>query len=502
VAPAIELRRGRLSPAWDGPCTDVMMRMRLARLDGYQRQHGWLGLPLAILYKFFDDRGPYLAALLTYYAFVSLFPLLLLFFSGLGFFLQGHPSLRHQLEHSALETFPVIGPKLSQNVAHFRGSGLGLTVGILGTLYGALGAMQAAQAGFNQIYGVPRNEQPNPVKSRLRSLGLLALLGSGVLLSTVVAVLLSTANGLSRQLSPAIHVGGYVLNYAINVALFTAAFQLLTARQLRTRQVLTGGTMAAGLWMMLQIFGSGYVAARLQRANALYGVFAVVLASIAWLYLQSLILMLAAEVNVVRHRRLWPRGLLTPFTDDVELTAADCRAYEMYARAQRFKGFETVTARFAQNRVAVDRRRSDRHAGDDTTAPSESSASGRTYPPHGAGRSRPSDRAREGISEQQHTGGEGSTMPIKDRQIGIDAYQGRRRDLCESERHREAVIRAEVKRLVHALAPYRVLHREALAREAGADAWHDRGFQRALDAALDAGEVEALPCDFYRLPHP
>src|SRR5205823_1249794 len=67
------------------------------RLDRYQRRHRWLGLPLAVIYKFFDDRGPYLAALVTYYAFVSLFPLLLLLFSALGFFLQGHPDVRQEI---------------------------------------------------------------------------------------------------------------------------------------------------------------------------------------------------------------------------------------------------------------------------------------------------------------------------------------------------------------------------------------------------------------------
>ena len=320
------------------------------RLDRYQLRHGWLGLPLAIVYKFFDDRGPYLAALLTYYAFASLFPLLLLFFSALGFFLQDHLGLRHALEHSVLKDFPVIGAQLSKNVATFRGSGPALAVGVLGTPCGGLGAMQAAQAGFHRIYGVARHEQPNPLRSRLRSLALLALLGSGVLLSTGIAVVLSTANGISHLLGPAIHAGGYGLSYLIDVALFSAAFQLLTARELRTRQVLTGGMIAAGAWMLLQSFGGGFVAARLRKTNELYGIFAVVLATLAWLYLQSLILMLAAEINVVRHRRLWPRALLTPFTDDVVLTPADRQAYEMYVATQRFKGFETVNVNFSCDR--------------------------------------------------------------------------------------------------------------------------------------------------------
>jgi membrane protein len=316
---------------------------RIARLDRYQRRHGWLGLPLAVLYKFFDDRGPYLAALITYYAFVSLFPLLLLFFSALGFFLQGHPELQQDLRQAVLKDLPSIGSKL--HIQTFRGSGAALAVGIIGTLYGGLGATQAAQASFNQIYGVPRNEQPNPFKSRLRSLGLLALLGSGVLLSTVIAVVLSTANGLSRQLGPAVHVGGYILNYGVDFALFSAAFHLLTAVELRTRQVVRGGAIAAGFYMLVQIFGSSYVS---HKAHAsLYGVFTVVLATLAWMYLQSFILVLAAELNVVHDRHLWPRSLLTPFTDKVQLTSADRRVYEMYAATQRFKGFERVTTEFS-----------------------------------------------------------------------------------------------------------------------------------------------------------
>src|SRR5579884_3574055 len=205
-----------------------------AQLDRFQRRHSWLGLPLAVIYKLFDDRGPYLAALITYYAFVSLFPLLLLFFSAAGFVLQGNPHLQHQIEHEVVKNLPVIGSKL--HIETFHGSGIGLAIGVIGTLYGGLGAMQAAQAAFNQIYGVPRNEQPNPFKSRLRSLRLLALLGSGVLLSTGLAVILSTANGLSRQIGPTVHVVGYILNYLLDLGLFSAAFQLLTALELKVRQ--------------------------------------------------------------------------------------------------------------------------------------------------------------------------------------------------------------------------------------------------------------------------
>jgi YihY family inner membrane protein len=315
---------------------------RVARLDRFQRRHTWLGLPLGVVYKFFDDRGPYLAALITYYSFVSLFPLLLLSFSITGFVLQGHPGLRQELEKAALKKLPGLGPEL--HIRGFHGSGLGLAIGVIGTLYGALGAMQAAQAGFNQIYGVPRNQQPNPIKSRIRSLGLVALLGSGVLLSIAISAVLSTANDFSRKLGPAVLVSGYVLNYIVDFVLFGAAFQLLTAVDLQFRRVMRGGLVAAALYLLVQSFGASVVA---HTAHAsLYPALAVVLITLAWLYLQSLILVLAAEINVVQDRRLWPRSLLTPFTDKVELTDADRRVYAMYAAAQRFKGFEHVTTDF------------------------------------------------------------------------------------------------------------------------------------------------------------
>jgi YihY family inner membrane protein len=318
----------------------------VGRVDQYQRRHSWLGFPLAVIYKYFDDRGPYLAALVTYYAFVSLFPLLLLAYSVLGFVLQGHAGVRSDLEHSVLSNFPVIGPRLSQHIVTFQGSGAALAIGIVGTLYGGLGAMQAAQAGFNQIYGVPRNKQPNPLKSRLRSLALLALLGSGVLISTAIAVILSTANGISTNLGDAVHVAGYGLSYVVNVALFSAAFRLLTARDLGLRQVLAGGMVAAALWMLVESFGSSYISHEFKHSQHFYGIFGVVLVTLAWLYLQSVILMLSAEINAVLDYRLWPRSLLTPFTDNVQLTGADRRAYRQYAAVQQFKGFETVTTEF------------------------------------------------------------------------------------------------------------------------------------------------------------
>jgi YihY family inner membrane protein len=323
-------------------------------LDRFQREHRVVGFPLAVIYKVFDDRAPHLAAMVTYYAFVALFPLMLLLTSITGFFLDQSPHLRQDLVNSALKNIPGIGNQLERNLSGFHGSTLGLIVGLLGTLYGALGATQAAQAAFNQIYGVPRNDQPNPLRSRVRSLGLLLLVGAAVVVSTGLAALVSTANGLSAQIGAGLDVAGYSLSLAINIALFAVAFRLLTARELDLRHVITGGILAGVLWEALQTFGSLYVAHEARHGSAFYGVFGVVLATIAWIYLEALVLMVSAEVNVVLNEGLWPRSLLTPFTDQVELTPADEKAYAMYAAAQRFKGFQRIATEYHPHPTAPD----------------------------------------------------------------------------------------------------------------------------------------------------
>ena len=168
----------------------------VSRFDAYQRRHRWLGVPIAVVYKFVDDQGGYLAALITYYGFLSLFPLLLIFSTVLGFLLPGNPALQQQLIDSALGQFPIIGDQLGSTAQPLRGSGWGLTIGILVALYGGLGVAVAIQNAFNQVWGVPVHRRPDPVRARLRSLLLLGLLGLGVLLTTALSAVVAIGERL------------------------------------------------------------------------------------------------------------------------------------------------------------------------------------------------------------------------------------------------------------------------------------------------------------------
>jgi hypothetical protein len=112
--------------------------------------------------------------------------------------------------------------------------------------------------------------------------------------------------------------------------------------------LLPGALTAALLWQILQSGGSYFFSNTLRHSSATYGVFAVVLGLLAWIYLSALAVLVGAELNSVRVRRLWPRSLLTPFTDDVQLTSGDRKAYESYAQTEQLKGFETVDVDFDQ----------------------------------------------------------------------------------------------------------------------------------------------------------
>lgn len=310
-------------------------------LDRLQRRRRAAGFVIAVVYKFIDDQGTYLAALIVYYAFVSLFPLLLLLTTILGVVLDGHPGLQHQIVHSALSQFPVIGDQLGQP-HRLSGGVTGFVVGIAGALYGGLGVGQAAQNAMNVVWAVPRNDRPDPLRGRIRSLLLLAVLGSALIGTTV----LSTVGRLSASLGSVGKVGVVVAAVAVNTGVCLVGFRVTTARDVSYRDVAAGAVTFAVIWQLLQLFGTLYVGHVIKSASATNSVFALVLGLLAFLYVVAMALVLCAEINVVRVDHLYPRALLTPFTDNVSLTDADRDMYTGQAKAQRAKGFEEVHVSF------------------------------------------------------------------------------------------------------------------------------------------------------------
>lgn len=312
---------------------------RYSGFDHFQQRHRWLGFPFAVLQKYADDQGGYLAATITYYGFFAVFPLLLVLTTLLGFILRRHPHLERRIINSALGQFPVIGPQLSRGTLH--GNALALGLGLAAALWAGMGVFLASQNAMNHLWGVPFKRRPDPLRARGRALVLLLLLGGGALATTVLAAFatVGTRFGLTWK------IGSLALSTALNIGLFWIGFRVLTAREVSWRQ-LRGGAIAAGiLYELLQTLGGYYVGHTLKHASNVYGTFGLVIGLLSWIYLSAHITLLAAEGNVVATRRLWPRSFSLMIEQPA--TKADKTALTQRGRIEERRQDETVSIDFA-----------------------------------------------------------------------------------------------------------------------------------------------------------
>ncbi len=309
---------------------------RAARaVDGAQRRWRIAAFVFAVYKKFGDDRGGSLAALLTFYGFLSLFPLLLVWVTVLSLFPGAGHSLIEHVERSAFAQFPIIGAKLSSNIHQLhRNSALGLAVGIVTVLWGSQGAIQTAQFAQAQVWNVPGTGRPNFWAREARTLAMMGVLVVFLVASTAVAGFAT----IGHRSAPVV-VAGIALSLVLNVSLFAVAFRILTPAQL-TSPMLPGAVVGGCAWTAQQYFGGVLVDHTLRNASPDYGFFAIVLGLIAWMYLGAEASLYAAEVNVVWARHLWPRAMVQP-----PLTTAD---------KQVLSAIVLQDARRPEQRVAVD----------------------------------------------------------------------------------------------------------------------------------------------------
>ena len=282
----------------------------LGAIDRFQQRHSVLGFPFGVVKKYGDDQGGRHAALLAHYGFLSLFPLLLVFVTVLGYTLDGDPELQEQLIETLADQFPVAGAQIEGSIRAIQGSGLALAVGVAGTLWGGLGITQSFQDAMNDVWNIPRRQRPSFWLRLARGLAALLLVAGELVAATVLAQLGTAGPGLLRRVDL---LGG---SFLLNLALLLVIFQILTGMAVRWRWLVPGAAVGALGWSVLQTVGVSIVNRQLEQANLVYGVFAVVIVLLGWLYLSSQLVLYAAEINVVLARRLWPRSLLqAPLTE-------------------------------------------------------------------------------------------------------------------------------------------------------------------------------------------
>src|ERR1700684_4008605 len=215
------------------------------RCDEFQQRRSWLAFPLAVIKKNSDDGGGNLAALMAYYGFFSLFPLLLVFATVLGFVLHGHPGKQASIENAVTKNFPSLG-----NLIHFNaisGSLAALIIGVLTALYAGLGITNAARNAMDPVWAVPRKDRPSWIQGKLHGVMLLASLGLLFVVSSFASGAVSSGFGGART-----KVAGYVISIVVNFGLFFISFRLMTDGDHPWTDLWTGALFGAFIWTILQ----------------------------------------------------------------------------------------------------------------------------------------------------------------------------------------------------------------------------------------------------------
>jgi membrane protein len=294
--------------------------------------------PAAVFKKFQDDGASRLAALISYWGFFALFPLLLALVSILGFVLEGNPDFQAEVVDSTVGQIPVIGDQLSRDVTSLRGSGTALAIGIVGAIWAGLGVTLAIGNALDELWAVPRVDRPDFVSSRLRGLAVLAVVGTATVAST-------RRHPRSQRDDPAA-AGRHRELLGFGRRRLLRLPRSLPHAHHREREHETGAARGRGRdagMAGLQTLGGLYVEHVLARSSETYGVFAVVIGLLSWLWLAAQLTLVAAEVNVVLDQRLWPRSLFGG------LVAADERAMRRAAEAARRDKREEIVVRFGRD---------------------------------------------------------------------------------------------------------------------------------------------------------
>jgi len=309
----------------------------LERIDEAQRDREKLAIGAATVKKYSDDQSGNLASTLAFWAFFSIFPLLLVFITILGYTVPRDQ--RTDILGRVAELLPIID---GSSVNGLSGAWWVLLVGALTALWSGSAVVRTAQDAFDSVWEVPRKDRASFGETLGRSLGFLVAIGLGLILATIISSFVSGKQTVV-DLGWFGHLGGYVVSLALDLSLFIVAFRLLTTRAVSFRSVLPGAILAGVSFFVLQRLSSLIISKYLDGAQDTYGTFATVITILWWFYLQAQITLLGAQLNIVLEERLYPRTLVGEARTD-----ADQRALAAYVGEAVHYPNQEVETRFRE----------------------------------------------------------------------------------------------------------------------------------------------------------
>lgn len=307
----------------------------LAWMDEVQQRYGVLGFPYAVLKKYLDDGGGRYAALITYYGFLSVFPILLVAASVVSTALVNRPDLREDMVAALVP--PALQDTVNTALAAMPVSGLPLVIGVVGLLLSGTGVAFSAYETLNHLAAVPRRSRFGLFSRYARVL----LMVVAVLVGGLSVAALTVASGALPDVGELQRVVASLATALVVFLVLLAAATVLVARPVPLRTSWLPAAMGALVVTLVLSLGTRLLAPLVARSGPVYGSFASVAAIFALLYLVSQALLYAAEVAVVRQRRLWPRALVTS-----RPTQADMVALTRLASVQERIPVQRIEVRF------------------------------------------------------------------------------------------------------------------------------------------------------------
>ncbi len=234
------------------------------------------------------------SALVAHYGFLSIFPLLLVFTTILGFVLDGNVELQQRIIDSTIAQVPIIGDQLATDPTQLQGSVPLLVFGLLTATWSGLKAFNVLQTALDDVAEVPFDTRPSLVRVRLRSLLGIGLAGGSLVAGAVLSTL-AGMTGLAWTSRILLGVG----TLALNTLVLASVYRWLCSSRPPWSAVWPGAIFGGIGFTMLQVAGSTLMTRAIAHASPIYGTFATVIGLLFWLGLHAMISLLGAEMNGV-----------------------------------------------------------------------------------------------------------------------------------------------------------------------------------------------------------
>jgi membrane protein len=282
-------QRADPGPPWTQRGRALAMRQRSPIVD----------LALRVLEGFQQHRTGRNAALVSHYGFLSVFPLMVVLTTILGFVLQNRKDLRKDIIDSALGNLPFVGAQIAKDPASLRGSTVVLIVGLLAALWAGMKAFVAVQAALDDIHEIPLNRRSSFVHTRARAIGGIFVIGGAQVTTAFITSLVGVLEvGLLGQLAL------IVAAVAVNTVVLGLTYRWLCSVTDPWRHVLPGAIGGGVLFAILQLLGTTIVTRAIANASPVYGTFASVIGVLTWLSLHATIALVGADLNQVLAARV------------------------------------------------------------------------------------------------------------------------------------------------------------------------------------------------------